>query len=222
MAVELVTFGQVVALRDGQAVDLGTRKHVALLAYLALNPGRDLPRARLARLFWAAPEARRLASLSQGLHTLRDTLGVELQSHRGVVRLPEGQVSTDAERFELHIQSGSRSDALDLYHGEFLPGLASEGSPDFERWAEGERARLHSLATISLHRLLDELQAAGRWDDVVTRASRWLRLFPQDLTALGRLEGALEELGYPREASALRDLIARLEDDEGGADADSP
>src|SRR2546426_9513771 len=56
---------------------LPTRKSQALLAFLALPPGRSHPREKLASLLWGGmrePQARR--GLRQSLFTLREAVGV--------------------------------------------------------------------------------------------------------------------------------------------------
>ena len=59
-------------LPSGVAVTFSTRKVQALVAYLAMPPGRPHPRAKLAALLWGdmqEPQAR--ASLRQAIFTLR-------------------------------------------------------------------------------------------------------------------------------------------------------
>src|SRR5262245_34643194 len=71
----LQLFGSPRLERDGQAIELGRRKALALLIYLAVT-GRSQSRDRLAALFWpdnSQQEAR--ADLRRTLSLLNKTLG---------------------------------------------------------------------------------------------------------------------------------------------------
>src|SRR5258708_17166110 len=62
-------------LEPGSAVALPTRKSQALLAYLALPPGRAHPRDKLAALLWGGiREESARASLRQALFAIRKAL----------------------------------------------------------------------------------------------------------------------------------------------------
>ena len=77
---QLRVLGDAVASLDGRPIAFRTRKSLALLAYLALDPGPH-PRERLADLLW--PEADVVdarASLRTALNYLRQALGSSADS----------------------------------------------------------------------------------------------------------------------------------------------
>jgi DNA-binding SARP family transcriptional activator len=131
---------------------LPTRKTKALLAFLALPPGRSHPREKLASLLWGGmrePQARR--GLRQSLFTLRKAVGVPpgaLLIDGETVALNPSAVDVDVAEFERQVAEGTPA-ALDraaaLYRGEFLEGLALQEAP-FEEWLLAERERLRELA----------------------------------------------------------------------------
>ena len=89
------------------------KKVQALLAYLALQPGRPHPRAKLATLLWSeSSEAQARASLRQALLVLRRTLGLnehELVTGPGeTVELDAACIEVDAIAFERLVEDGSR------------------------------------------------------------------------------------------------------------------
>jgi len=75
----LVLFGGFQGRLDASTpLTLPTRKSQALLAFLALPPGRSHPREKLASLLWGGmrePQAR--SGLRQSLFTLRKAVGAE-------------------------------------------------------------------------------------------------------------------------------------------------
>src|SRR6478735_7057006 len=91
---------------DGETIPFRTRKHFALLIYLALEPQLHR-REKLAALLWpraTTSEARH--SLSTGLSVLRAKLGREaIETTRDAARLIPGSIEIDLDRLargEIH------------------------------------------------------------------------------------------------------------------------
>jgi len=206
------------------------RRHAAaLVAVLALVPGRCLHREHVMDLLW--PEdtlAEAAPKLHKAAHFARRALGVPgAVALRGdqVLLCPGASVTVDATRFEELARraltagdgashaagdAAAAREALAWYGGELLPGNR------YEEWAEPHRDRLRQ------HQL-DLLRLAGRWETVVEldpgdeRAH--LALMRQHaargdrhaaLRQFERLDRALrQELGVAPgpEASALRDRL---------------
>jgi len=187
---------------------LPTRKTKALLAFLALPPGRSHPRAKLASLLWGdlpEPQARR--SLRQSLFTLRKAMSVEpsaLLIDGETVALNPHSVDVDVAEFERRVADGTPT-ALDraaaLYRGELLEGLALREAP-FEEWLLAERERLRELALEALAKLLRHQRTAGTPETALQTALRLLALDPLQEPAHRAVMSLYIELG--RRASALR------------------
>lgn len=176
-----------------------TRKAAALLAYLALHPGRALTREILAELFWpdAVPPAH-LTSLRQALATLRRHLeppptspGAVLDTDRFHVQLRPAAFTTDVADFQQAIrvaEAGTDRDAQiagwlradALYRGELLPGL-------YDPWIVPYR----ELLAAQHYQILLHLAAAFREEQDMNRAIYYAR---RAVTAEPWQEGAQEQL----------------------------
>jgi|CXWL01.1.fsa_nt_gi DNA-binding SARP family transcriptional activator/tetratricopeptide (TPR) repeat protein len=125
---------------DGDPIRFRTRKHFALLLYLAVEPGIPHRRDRLATLLWSAAdvdEARH--SLATALSMIRGRLGTDLlDTDRDTVRLMPGRIVTD-------LQTLDHLDPDDLDEGPLGPFLEEFDIPDavdFQQWKDGQHARL--------------------------------------------------------------------------------
>lgn len=133
-------------LDDGRhrQTHLRSRATMALLARLALDPGRDHAREELCDLLWpeAAASAGR-ARLRQTLSLLRALLeppggAPVLVADRRALRLVPGAIWCDGVAFEAAVMGWNTEVALHLYRGELLPGF-------YDEWILAERKRLADL-----------------------------------------------------------------------------
>ena len=170
-------------LEPGSAVALPTRKSQALLAYLALPPGRAHPRDKLAALLWGGiREESARGSLRQALFALRKALSDTsvVQQDGDALALERGAVDVDAVTFERLVHEGTASAlerAVALYQGDLLSGFAVDEAP-FEEWLLAERERLRELALEALTRLLANQRNAGASEAAVHTALKLLTLDP--------------------------------------------
>jgi DNA-binding SARP family transcriptional activator len=149
----------------GVPVFLPTKRAKALLAYLALHPGKPQARSKLAALLWEdSSDDKALASLRQTLSALRKATsasGGDFLSTRGdTVLLAPAALDIDVERFERLIASSIPADletADGLYQGEFLEGFELRSS-ELQRWIRAERERLHEKALEGLANYLRTLR----------------------------------------------------------------
>src|SRR6267378_6190992 len=155
----------------------------ALLAYLALPPGRAHPRDKLAALLWGGirGESAR-GSLRQALFALRKALSDTsvVQQDGDALALERGAVDVDAVTFERLVHEGTASaleQAVALYQGDLLSGFAVDEAP-FEEWLLAERERLRELALEALARLLANQRNAGASEAAVHTALKLLTLDP--------------------------------------------
>ncbi|MGH6684640.1 MAG: AfsR/SARP family transcriptional regulator, partial [Pseudolabrys sp.] len=161
------------------------KKARALLAYLAMHPGRSVPREQLANLLWGTSgneQARR--SLRESLMAVRAALGpaasAMLASEDATLRFDPQQVEIDVQRFEALCQSTTVGDlhaANELYLDEFLADLQIASDP-FAEWLERERRRLASLRSDVIYRLATVLANEGNIGDAITAAKRLTAIDP--------------------------------------------
>jgi DNA-binding SARP family transcriptional activator len=168
---------------SGPAVPIPARKQRALLAYLALRPGRAHPRDRLTALLWPdVAEAQARQSLRQALAGLRRALcrTRALVADADTVAVDPARVDVDVARFEQLVSDGSRArleQAVVLYRSDFLEGLQVK-APAFEDWLLSERERLRELAQKALAKLLANQTRSGSGEIAVHTARRLLALDP--------------------------------------------
>ncbi len=170
----------------GETIAIPGTKAALLLAYLALQPGKALPRESLVRLLWSdRGESQGRGSLRQAVWALRQAFKkIEpppLIIEGETLTLDPAAVETDVITFRELISQGSPEalrSALALYRGEILEGTRVR-DPEFEDFLRGEAECLHELAVDGCTKLLHhELQAGGANDAAATAAKRLLTIDP--------------------------------------------
>jgi DNA-binding SARP family transcriptional activator/TolB-like protein len=168
---------------EGEVISALGRRDRAVLAYLALTPGRRESRDRLASLLWSnRGEEQARHSLVQSTAVVRKALG---DVDKAVVQSEPASIAVDWSLFDVDvldfldlIEDGSLEslqEAVDHYTDDFLPGfeLRSEG---FDEWILRERDRLRAIAVDAYYRLTSLYAQADDWDAVIDIAGRTLRL----------------------------------------------
>jgi TolB-like protein/Flp pilus assembly protein TadD len=172
---------------DGAEIPLKSRKAKALLAYLALPPGKPRSREEIMALLWSdRGEAQARASLRQVLTGLRKDLGARAMA---ALRITDNAVSLDPDR--VTVESGAVGE-------ELLAGFHLH-DPAFEEWLRDERLRQEnetapggqsapltlpdkpSSAVLPFASLSDASEqdyfADGLTDDVIGQLARFRSLF---------------------------------------------
>jgi len=174
--------------------ELGWRKHLALLVFLALAPGRRATRGRLHALLWPdVDEERARRSLNEAVRRLRLVLGRDrLRSSGETLELAADGLVVDS----LAELPGHPPHALPT----FLDGFSLEDAEPFNEWVDAERRRL-----LARH----AAEALARGEDALD-ASRF-----DEAAAWAAAVHARDPLSVP--ASALRMRALALAGDLGGA-----
>ena len=181
MILRLRVFGPPLVERDTGPLSgaAAQRKSLALLALLAGSGGTPVSRDRLFALLWPEADAGRAGHrLTQLLYALRRDLNDDaLFLGSSELRLNPAVLSTDISHFTVALERGEFEAAVTLYQGPFLDGFFLDDAPEFERWAETERAELarrHRAALESLAR------ACGQRGDLAGAAEWWRLLAAAD------------------------------------------
>jgi TolB-like protein len=202
-----------------QMIKVSGRRNQALLAFLAVNPGRRHPREKLVELFWGdRDQDRGRNSLRQALTALRkDLTGLDpspVAIDGEVLSIAAGAVEVDTVTFERLAQSNEAEalkQAAALYRGDLLAGLTLEEA-GFEGWLNPERARLRELAVDVHTRLVPLLSGA----EAVDTARRLVALDPLRENSQRLLIRLLAERGETEIAlKEYRAFSARLERELG-------
>jgi DNA-binding SARP family transcriptional activator/tetratricopeptide (TPR) repeat protein len=159
---------------NGEPVRFRTKKHLALLIYLAVE-NRSHRRDRLAELLWpkvSPAEARH--SLATALSILRPRLGPDaLESSRDHVHLAPDRISLDLERLETGEVLGT--DVIEpLEVAEFLEGFDILDCPEFSHWKDRQQGRLLPLIKDALLVLIDRCRRTGDTRQIERLADRML------------------------------------------------
>jgi DNA-binding SARP family transcriptional activator len=192
----------------GSLLTLPTKKIQACLAYLALPPGREHTRDKLAALLWGElSQGRARHSLRQALLALRRAVEPVrpacLYVERATITLNPDAVDVDAISFERLVAERTPEAlerAVQLYRGDLLDGLTSQ-QPTFEEWLMAERGRLRELALEALAGLLAFQRAAGAADAALQIGLRLIALDPLQEPVHRTLMRLYAQLG--RRGSAL-------------------
>jgi DNA-binding SARP family transcriptional activator len=181
--------------RDGVAVQVDTRKAIALLAYLTLT-AQPQRRDTLATLLWPDhDQSSARGALRRTLSTLNKGLGgVGLAADRETVWLDaSAPLWSDIARFQ-HLLAAARAARLSpercdviiellaaavaLYHDDFMAGFSLRDSPTFDDWQSFQAERLRRELAGALERLVECHALQGAFALAIEHAHRWLALDP--------------------------------------------
>jgi DNA-binding SARP family transcriptional activator len=183
MPVRLQTLGVPLELLDatGEPYKLTNAKHLALLAYLALEPG-TYARDWLTRFIWSSGEA---GSMNDAVSSLRGIFGPEAFPPRTrEINLDPQLVECDARELLVVATSevsGDFNRVLELYRGPFLADFNAKGaSSRFISWVERKRAEFERVFLDASQGELRLAAAAGEWrriqetvEAILKRVSTW-------------------------------------------------
>ncbi|MBC8066141.1 MAG: winged helix-turn-helix domain-containing protein [Chlorobia bacterium] len=211
-----------------------TQKTGALLAYLALHPGKSHSREAMAEILW--PDGDPIAirnRLNQAISSLRRQLhppelgpGQVLVTDHHSIGVSSQTVTSDVEDFEKEIRRAESADsdehrvqllsqAVDRYRGELLEGY-------YEEWVFSKRMHLADLYDKALQQLIRSYVALGSPDRAIEYARRRLQLDPYDESPHVILMRLYLRSGRPKSAlKQFEDLVRALQqfDDEPSENA---
>lgn len=164
---------------------LGASKPLAVLAYLALAPGRSARRSHLSELLWPGlPRRKARRALRQALYYLTKQAGTELwRADDGTVALAAEKLEVDAWALDRALEEERWADAAELYGGPFLAGFEGKGGTEFDHWAEAQHERLWAGVRAARHQLIEEALSGEGPEDAdraVRHARRCVELNPLD------------------------------------------
>jgi eukaryotic-like serine/threonine-protein kinase len=190
---------------------LPQRRAKAVLAVLAVCGDLGSTRERLLALLWPeSDEAHSRHGLRDALLAIRHTLGPgAVRSVGDLVRLDPTVVGTDVRSFLQALGSGQHADAVRGYGGPLLEGFHVDDAPEFERWLDGERARLAREYGEALERLATAAERAGAWEEAVGWWGRAVEHDPLNSHLVLQHVQALAAIGDRANAIRAADLHAR-------------
>ncbi|MFI7637484.1 BTAD domain-containing putative transcriptional regulator [Nonomuraea sp. NPDC049400] len=211
---------------DGAVVEVPGIRLRALLAALALEPGRIVTRARLVDWIWGEqPPADEVNALQALVSRLRRVLpdGV-IEADSGGYRLAVAPDAVDVSRFEHLVgqaraaEPAARADllrsALALWRGTAMADLALQGSDVFDAAV----ARLDELHVAVLGDRVDADIRLGRGSELVSELTELVATYPLREGFVAALMRALAEAGRGNEALTVYQRTRERLAEELGAD----
>jgi DNA-binding SARP family transcriptional activator/tetratricopeptide (TPR) repeat protein len=216
------------ATLDGRSAEgLSSDRLCALLAYLAVDSGREHTREEVAALLWPErPDREALSALRYALSNLHAALGERgapspflLVTRTTVQFNPASDHWLDVAEFRKlkgRFDVAALERAVSLYRGPFLHGLSVRDSPAFDEWMllQGEEYRREVL--LVLGRLTSLQMARGEHGEAARWARRQLELEPYREQAHRQLMAALALGGERSAALAHYETCRRLLAEELG------
>ena len=189
-------------------------RRLAVLVMVARGARSGTTRGKLVGVLWPdADEEQGRRVVTQALYALRRDLGRD-DAILGTqeLRLNEDVLGCDACEFDAALSRGDAARAAALYAGPFLDGFRLPGAPEFERWADDERAALR-------HRLHDAVESLARNAEqrgAHAEAAAWWRRRAADdplnarvaLSLMRALTTAGDRVGALRHAGIFEALLA--------------
>lgn len=162
---------------SGDPIRFRTRKHLALLVFLAAERRQAHPRERLAELLW--PDARPSEgrhSVATALSVIRGKLGPRtFETTRDTVRLLAPDLEVDLERLGRgDVLGDEQTPPLDV--AGFLDEFEVTRAPEYMLWRDIMRARWFPEIRSALILLMDRCRRTGDFTRIETHADRLLVL----------------------------------------------
>lgn len=222
----LTLLGRPQARLDDEPLVFQTAKAEALLYYLAVT-GQPQPRASLVELLWGEmPETKARRNLTATLTSLRKHLAPYLVVEPDKVAFNQAAPhQLDVALFLNQIEAGRESgeiyplqEAVGLYRGDFLEGLAVKKALSFEEWALTQQERLRDLAIGALDRLVTEALHRNDLAVGIKQARRLLTLEPWRESAHRQMMWLLVRSGQRSAALAQYETCRRVLAEELGVE----
>jgi predicted ATPase/DNA-binding SARP family transcriptional activator len=169
--------------RDGEPLQgFKSRKVLALLGYLA-EERRPVARDQIIQLFWPEKsESRARNNLSQILHNLLSLWPHCLEVDHQLIQFHRHENHwLDIDAFE---ELTSRADlpslraASELYRGDFMAGIYTDDSPDFEQWLRLAQERWQQRLAQLLHTLIAHYEQSAEFELALHYINSFLHFDP--------------------------------------------
>ena len=202
--------GEIQATRHGRPVDLGPARQRSVLAALLVDVNEPVPTDVLVDRVWGdqPPETAR-GTLASYLSRLRQEVAIERT--RGGQRLMADPDAVDLVEFHRHVDAGRYEQALALWRGEPLGGLATP-------WAVQVRETLAGQRFAAVLGRADQQLRAGRHAEVVATLTPLAAEHALDERLAAQLIQALAATGRQAEALRAYERLRRRLADELGVD----
>lgn len=192
--INLSWLGTPIIERDGAAIELETRKAIAMLSFLAFSP-TPISRESLAAFFWPEfDQTHALGNLRRTLFSLNRSIGAEIlassRDHIGIE--PAADVWQDVNEFgrlldsagsHAHSAAAACTDCINalersttLYRGDFLAGINLRDCPEFDDWQYLQRGNFQLKLAFVLEELAQIYALRGEFEKAIQKSRQWVSL----------------------------------------------
>ena len=179
--IEIRTLGRTSISVDGTELtgEAAWPKSLALIVYMAREPGPDR-RDKILGMLWPDREEKRARhALNQLLYTLRKSSPqLDLESIEDALDFGT-DVWLDVEEFERRLEKGDLEGAVALYDGPFLVDLSVEVL-DFDHWTDRQRTQLTRKFRKAALQLAGQAKESGQHEAAIAYCRRLLNADPLD------------------------------------------
>jgi DNA-binding SARP family transcriptional activator/TolB-like protein len=179
--IEIHTLGRTRVAVNGQPLggEAAWPRSLALIVYMAREPGPDR-RQEILGVLWPDREERRARrALNQLIYTLRKASPeLDLESVSDALDFGK-EVWLDIEEFDRRVEAGDLKGAVDLYEGPFLADLTLD-EPEFDHWADRQRAEARRKFRKAALQLAADARQAGDHELAVSYCRRLAQADPLD------------------------------------------
>lgn len=190
----LRTLGRIGIVSGREYLLLGTKKQLALVAYLACQPGWNARKESVIDLLWpqvSHDKGRR--SLNQAVYDLRRRLpSLRIISTPFDITVTRGSLKADVRALRRAIDRCDVEAAVRLMKGPFLYGFDINGAPGFSHWRDNVAGELEARTRAVALDALSEALSQGQADEALSLAGFLLALNSLDREAI---QGRIAALG---------------------------
>jgi len=168
-----------IVVGNEKVTEFVSRKALALVIYLAINPG-SRSREELADLLWSdRSQERATGNLRVVLSDVRKKIGDYLSIDRHSVAISaSGDIWVDVHQLSDAIETKNLDLAVSLYKGDFLESFYLRGASRFENWQVIEREKIRLELVDGLSETIYPLLKAGKSKGAIKYLKHLLSLEP--------------------------------------------
>ncbi len=166
-------------LREGESVNLGTRKSLALIAYLATKKSA-VQRDILDNLLWPESDSEKARRNLRGeIARIHRMLGDNIIiSESQALKLNVAEINVDLWQLNAALEQGDTARVIELYKGNLLEGFYLKDSEVFESWLEEAREDLQTSITNTLESLVKQSDNKQQFVEALKYSKDIIKLDP--------------------------------------------